>query len=67
MRHRYPEGAIGVDSPYNPFSEVHAEKRSIRENKEVGKAKFGRSTPGLAIERLWSRTRNALLYARNKP
>lgn len=35
MRHRYPEGTIGVDSPYNPASEVHAEKMMARENREV--------------------------------
>lgn len=35
MRHRYPEGSIGVDSPFNPTSEVHAERRSLREAKEV--------------------------------
>lgn len=35
MRHRYPEGSIGVDSPYNPASEVHAETRMAREKGEV--------------------------------
>jgi len=37
MKHRYPEGAIGVDSPFNPTSEVHAEKRIAREKREVKK------------------------------
>lgn len=36
MRHRYPEGSIGVDSPYNPTSEVYAETRMAREKREVG-------------------------------
>ena len=35
MRHRYPEGSVGVDSPFNPTSEVYAERRSLREAKEV--------------------------------
>eukprot|EP00904_Undaria_pinnatifida_P000890 jgi/Undpi1/10801/HiC_scaffold_3.g01330.m1 len=35
MRHRYPEGSIGVDSSFNPRTEVHAERRSIREAKEA--------------------------------
>lgn len=35
IRHRYPEGAIGVDSPYNPASEVHADSRMAREKREV--------------------------------
>lgn len=35
MKHRYPEGAIGVDSPYNPASEVHEESRMAREKREV--------------------------------
>ncbi|CBN80161.1 expressed unknown protein [Ectocarpus siliculosus] len=35
LKHRYPEGAIGVDSPSNPTSEVHAETRLTREKKEA--------------------------------
>lgn len=35
MKHRYSEGAIGVDSPFNPASEVYAERRIDREKNEV--------------------------------
>ncbi|CAM9446563.1 unnamed protein product [Scytosiphon promiscuus] len=41
MRHRYPEGSIGVDSPSNPDSEVHAEQRVTREKTEA--ASLGRA------------------------
>ncbi len=52
MKHRYPEGSIGVDSPYNPTSEVHAEKRIAREKREVKIKKvfivpLARQPPGL--------------------
>ena len=36
MRHCYPEG-----SPFNPSSEVHAERSSLREAKEVSKKRGG--------------------------
>ncbi|CAM9963077.1 unnamed protein product [Pylaiella littoralis] len=35
MKHRYSEGAIGVDSPFNPASEVYAERRIDREKNET--------------------------------
>lgn len=35
LSRRYPEGAIGVDSPSNPTSEAHAEKKKSRDKAEV--------------------------------
>lgn len=35
LKHRYPEGAIGVDSPSNPCTKVHADTRRDRQKAEV--------------------------------